>query len=387
MSRLAGKRRPLRTPAIALALLTALSVLSPPVSGPETGDGSRLRLAAAPSDPTEPLDIATVPAVAGFPVTLDGVTVRTDAEGRAHFPETGQGDLAARIALSEAVLPVDGQQVRVSADRFYPSSTAPALGLNLSYLVRFRYSDQKGRPIDAASVGTVTLKSITGEVVELGAQESVWLHGSRVIKLASGLTVKDLRWSVQRVEYHGTNVVNASQQRFAPATRQDMSIELLFYELGVHTRDALFGFASGRAVELTFPDGKVHQFPLDGDGRADLPLLPRGDYSLTLLGNGPRLPQPVSVSRDLQLELDFHSWLDIATVLGGIIAFALALAVVGRFRRRRDLDSPGFVRAPRRPRRDRPEDQVDDPLGEPPVDPPPAEPSPDLAPSPEATGR
>ena len=302
--------------AAALLLLALAAALGTPVTGAAGSDGPRLQLAAAPGDPAEPLTVSTVPPVAGFPVLLDGRAVLTDAAGQAHFPVTGDGDLTQRIALNEAVLPIGGQQVKVSADRFYPSSTAPTLALDLSYLVSFRYADRDGNPIDAATVGTVSLKGVTGEVVELPADESVWLHGSRVVKRATGLEVKDLLWSVRGVEYTGTNVVTASQQRFLPADVQQVSVELLFFDVDVRVRDALFGFSTGSAVDMGFPDGTTHRYALGSDGRVSLPPLARGDYTLSIVGAGPQMPRPVAVSRDLELDLDYYSWLDVGTVLG-----------------------------------------------------------------------
>ena len=337
-----------------LGLLSLLAVLLAPGVGPAAGDGSHLQTA-ADLGPAAPLVIGTVPAVAGFPVTLDDVTVLTDAEGRAHFPTTGEGDLSNRLTLNEAVLPIGGQDVKVSADRIYPSSTAPVIALSLSYRVSFRYADTDGTPMDAGSVGRITVKSITGEVVELGAQESAWLQGSRVVKETGGLLVKDLQWSVQRVEVSGTSVVNAAQQTFMPATQQDVTVQLLFFDVDVHVQDALFGFPTGRAVQLVFPDGTSHRYPLDGDGRVNMPPLPRGDYTLTILGLGPQMPRPVAVSRNLRLDLDFYSWLDIGSVVGSILTLAVALAAIGWRRRRQDVEAtskmpagpPGRHRTPR----------------------------------------
>ena len=335
---IAGIRGASSVLAAALLLLALVAALGPPVTGTGGSSGPRLQLAAAQGDPAEPLTIRTVPPVAGFPVTLDGRVVLTDAAGQAHFPVTGEGDLTARIALNEAVLPIGGQRVKVSVDRFYPSSTAPTLALNLSYLVSFRYTDLDGNPIDAAKVGTVSLKGVTGEVVELQADDSVWLHGRRVIKRAGGLEVKDLLWSVRGVEYTGTNVVNASQQRFLPATVQEVSLELRFFAVELRVQDAIYGFSTGRAVDMEFPDGTTHRYPLGSDGRVSLPPLARGDYTLSIVGAGPEMPRPVAVTRDLDLELDYYSWLDFCTVLGAAAGFAAALALIGRYRRRQDRE-------------------------------------------------
>jgi hypothetical protein len=331
-------RRRLGT-ATGVAGLVLLALVLPP-SGAAVGAGPQLEAAALPGNPAEPLVVSTIPPVAGFPVQLDDVTVLTDSEGRATFPTRGEGDLTGRVGLTEAVVPIGGRDVKVAADRFHPSGAAPTLALDLSYLVRFRYTDRDGTPIDADSLDRITLRSNTGQVVEADPQQPAWLQGSRVVQPAQRLIVKNLDWSVQRVEVDGTTVVNASQQRFSPATQQDVAVRLLFFDVDLQVHDAVFGFPTGNAVALAFPDGRTERYPLDAHGQVSLPPLPRGDYTLTMLGLGPEMPRPIAVSSDLELELTFYSWLDISVVVGALAALALGLLVAGRFRRRRDVDGP-----------------------------------------------
>jgi hypothetical protein len=309
-----------------LALLTALA--TPPTEA----------AAAAPTPATAPVVLTTVPAVAGFPVTLDGVTVLTDGQGKASFEDAPVSDraLGDRVTLTEATLPIGGQQVLVRADRVYPSSREPLLAVDMSYLVTFGFSGIEGSPVDASSIEAFSVKSETGEKVEVTPGEAEWLQGSRVIKRTEGMEVKDLRWSVQRVEFAGSNVVNAAQQEFFPAQQQDVDVQLLFYGLDLQVHDAIFGFSQDGAIELRYPDGTTRRFPLDDAGRLSVPELPRGDYTLSIVGPGPEMTRPLAVSRYQSEELAFYSWLDIATVLGAVLGAAGALPWVGRVRRRRD---------------------------------------------------
>ncbi|TFV74838.1 hypothetical protein E4P39_11240 [Blastococcus sp. CT_GayMR19] len=289
--------------------------------------------------------MSTVPAVPGFPVTLDGVTVLTDVSGNASFtaPVTDREDLKQRITLNTAMVPIGTQEVRVRADRVYSSGPQEArIALGLSYLVQFGFSGVDGAPVDASAVKSVRLKSEVGEILEAPAHEGAWLQGSRVVPRAGALEVKELLWSVQRVEYAGSNVVNVSQQRFVPAQQQAVDIELLFFKLDARVHDAIFDFAYGGAIELTYPDGATRRFGLDDNGQLSLPALPRGDYSIAIDGPGPSMPRPLAVSRDQTIELAFYSWLDIVVILVGIFGFAGGLAWAGRVRRRRD-DTDGRV--------------------------------------------
>jgi hypothetical protein len=342
-----GRRR--RRAAGVLALAT-LALLSPQPAEGTAADEAQLRLAAAPSGVTTPLVLGTVPAVAGFPVTVDGVTSITDDEGKAHFdaPVTDV-PLSDRLTLTEATVPIGGQQVHVRADRVYPSSRQPLLAVDLSYLVRFQFTGIDGAPVDASSIEALTVKSETGEIVDLPPQHGAWLQGSRVIKRTDLMEVKNLRWSVQGVQFAGSNVVNASQQFFLPSEQQAVDVQLLFFGLDVHVHDAMFGFSYDGEIELVYPDGNSRRFGLDDVGRLTVPALPRGDYTLTILGPGPPMSRPLAVSRDQDVQLAFYSWLDILTVLGVVLGLAGLLAWAGRRRRRRN--SVGHPRHRMRPGR------------------------------------
>ena len=322
---------------LAMSLLTGRAGAETHV-GP-TPDDARVRLAAAPTAPADaaravemaPFILKTVPPVAGFPVTMDGVTARTDAAGRAHFiaPAT-HAPIEDRVTLTEATLPIDGQQVRVRVDHIYPDRT---LALDLSYLVTFGFTGADGRAVDPSDLQDLTVRSETGEVVHVRPREPTWLQGSRVIKRFDVMDVKTLHWSVQKAQLSGSNLVNASQQVFVPAEKQSVDVRLAFFALDVHVQDAIYGLSYGGHLELTYPDGHARRFPLDADGRLSIRALPRGDYTLTILGPGPKMSRPLAVSRNQDVGLAFYSWSDIVTVLGVLIALFVGLLWIGRVRR------------------------------------------------------
>ena len=111
-----------------------------------------------------------MPAVAGFPVTLDGVTAYTDDAGRARMP-TGSGpDLADRITLVEkAELAIGGAPVVVRPARIYASDRKVQIAVDVDYFVRFHFADTAGGRLDGAKIDTVVVKSETGEVVRVPA--------------------------------------------------------------------------------------------------------------------------------------------------------------------------------------------------------------------------
>jgi hypothetical protein len=329
-------RRMLRRAGLLLALALLAAVASAPVS-PMAHAGPAVQPASARSAPAQirPLTVVTVPPVAGFPVVLDGVTSVTDAAGAAHFRASEEG-LSARIALTEAILPIDGQQVKVTASRaFYGvDGNAARLALDLAYQVGFSFASMKGDSVNESLIDTVTVKSITGAVETLPAHQLSWLQGSRVVPLSGGLEVKKLDWTVQRVEYSGANVVNASQQRFLPAEVQDVVVKLLFYRVSLSVHDAIFGFAQKGAVDVVYPDGDSRRFSLDDKGRLTLPTLPRGNYTVTAVGPGPVMTRPLALSRDQDVDLTFYSWLDIGAVVAVLLVAVLGFPLLGRRRRR-----------------------------------------------------
>jgi len=288
-----------------------------------------------------PVRLETVPAVARFPVTLDGVTRLTDGDGVAHFTDAvaSEDDITRRITLTENIMEVNGRAARVRLDRVYDSQTAPMLALDVSWRVGFRFSRPDGEPVDPSTVGDVTLKGETGEIVKVAARDEAWLQANRVIRRTAGPQIKPLRWSVMSVEFEGSNVVNAGQQRFYPTDVETVDLQLLFFGLDVAVRDGLYGRTAGDAVELVYPDGGVRTFPLDGSGRMTAAALPRGTYSLTILGEGPRMARPLAVSRNQSVDLDFYTWLDVATVGVAALTLALGLALAGRLRRRRNAQN------------------------------------------------
>jgi hypothetical protein len=325
--------RPRRPPTAArLLTLTLLVWLATAVAGT-----AAVPAAAAPQRGAAAITIQTVPAVAGFPVVLDGVAAVTDGSGAAHFRAPPSG-MAERVALNEEVVPIGGREVKAKAAKIYHESddgTWAQLALDLLYRVHFNFSDRDGGPVDASVIDTITVKSVIGEVVDLPAHEDNWLQGNRVVPLQGLLQVKQVYWTVQKVEYSGSNVVNASQQRFQPDQQGDVTVKLLFYRVDVALQDAVLGFAQTGAIDLVYPDGRSRRFALDGDGRLTLPALPRGDYTITTTGSGPDMSRTLAVSRNQVVELNFYSWLDIGLVAALALVMAVGLPYLGWRRRRR----------------------------------------------------
>jgi hypothetical protein len=308
------------------ALMTAL--MAAPMAG--SADAAPART------PLTPMTIGTMPPVAGFPVVLDGITTHTDAEGNARFAAVAdERPLSTRVTLTDAVLTLDGRPVKASGNSVSDVRSRPLIRLDLSYQVDFRFTAVDSSPIDESAVDGITLRSTNGEVVDLRPDETPWLHGARAVQILGDTQVRDVGWSVQRVMYAGSNVVNAAQQAFLPADRQEVQLTLLSFGVDFQVTDAFFGFPQRGAIELRYPDSSSRRFPVDAAGDLHIPQLPRGEYTLTSIGPGPDMSRPLAISRAQRVDVAFYSWLDIGLVLGLLVTLAGGLAWWGRTRRRR----------------------------------------------------
>jgi hypothetical protein len=291
-------------------------------------------LAAAPPV-VQPINIGTVPLTRGLPITFDGTTRLTDSHGVAHFQPASTSRLSTRVSMRPHQTTRDGVPVLLTAGRLYGDNEHLQLALNSSYRVSFSFVSDSGQQINADQVKSLTVKSATGHVQEIPAEGASWLQGNRMVADATGFQVKELYWTVQNVQIAGANVVHASQQRFMPASEQEVRLNVLFFGVQVHVYDAFFGRSVGDAVQIKYPDGTVNRVALDGDGRVTLPSLPRGNYTITTFGPGPSLSTPIAISRDQVVELKFYSIVDILIFTNALALLALGALWWGKVRRRR----------------------------------------------------
>lgn len=332
--------------ALAAVLLTAAAAAAgaPPAAAQDRTSGGLTRVT-----------LHTVPRVAGVAVRHRGRTLRTDEKGRVTLDvrmyrrtrETTKGVLAfepPRILTSR--LP-NGAEARFAG--FYERGNVIALSLYTRLEVRF--VDLQGQPIPARDVGVVRLKSRTGVRVPFKAGRSPKLHASRVQPTPDGPRSKPIEYGVEGVDVLGGNVVNRAQQRFFPLRTRRLTIPLLLYSARFESRDALFGFATGTAVVLTYPGGHKESLPLR-DGVASSRNLPRGEYLVRVDAPGYSFERPVALSRDQFVDLQVVSHLDLAIVFTGLAALGISLVLVRRpvYRRRvrRVLTLGGVVSLPRR---------------------------------------
>jgi hypothetical protein len=343
-----------RTRALATVVLSVFALLAS--ASPAWSAGATNRVA-TPSNPAlllRPLTIQTVPAVAGARFNLDGRILVTGANGIVRTTTTkAQRDALAqnRAAHLSVASPTIAIRAGVRAqfagwyDGGYHYSNTNKTGqvlraaFDFEFLTSFSFVRPNGTTV--APVGLTGIKmhaGTSGGAVVLRKNTPVWLEGIKVASAAGHLDVNDVEYKISSVTLKGDNVVHVDQQHFVPSHQTHVIVQLLLFTVTLKTRDALFGFSSGSAVDLKYADGTVNHAPLR-HGSVTFTDLPRGDYSLTIHAPGLTSDKSLSISRDQTATLQVISYLDVALALVVLLAISAALVFIGRSRRHGRLAS------------------------------------------------
>jgi hypothetical protein len=290
------------------------------------------------------LTVQTSPPTAGVPFELEGNTFLSDEKGVARI-QVGRWstDLRQRIKVPETEL---GGHLRVRLARWFHWSgdlNGVAIAtLDVSVPISWSFVDLAGNPVDPKLVTSITFKSSTGVRVKFGPDltgTQQYVQSSREVTSPDGLTTKYLYYTVEEAIVQGSNLVIKSRSKFTPQTEKAWQIPLMFYSAHFQSRDAFFGFPTGSTLKLVGPDGSIMAVPLDKNGAAFFPALPRGQYSVAVEGSGYSPPRPIAVSRDQNEELKVLSYLDMAVSASIVMLFVFGLLFFGRPK----LMSPRYV--------------------------------------------
>jgi hypothetical protein len=323
----------------AAALCAALPLMGALAAPAGAGPGGHLR--------PHRLVIQVVPAMAGVAFALDGRSFASDARGLATITVIGAGKhrLSVRVPAQEHGLRFDFQRWSGGHGDDFGTARNVVLGGLVTRLVagfgsaspvRLRFADEQGEAIPSRVVQTVTLKDDSGGQYRVAADGLHWLPARRIVRENSGrVSARPLAYSVEGVTVSGANAVFRSQQRFRPAPNGTWTIRLRFYEMHVGVLDAAFRFPVGSALQVRYPDGRVHRLDLDERSSARSGRLARGNYQLKVQGPGISWWVPVSLSRTQEVRLVFVSWLDLAVAVLALVLIVLGLPLLGRRLRRR----------------------------------------------------
>jgi len=283
--------------------------------------------------------LQTIPAIEGVSFELDGRRFVSRADGSASIQVDEVGEYELHVFAEEYEAPGE----RLEFGRWLQESYSPTqtirvpeedviqVGLNVFHLVGQSFLDPEGKPVDDGRISSFTIRSIQGDVFEFTDGQPRWIPSSRTARRINGLEETKLLYSVIEVMVNGSNLVNQSQQRFYAQAEDDWEISLLFYSMRVGAQDGLFGTPVGESVNLEFPDGSVHNYPLNENGMAEIDSLPRGIYTINFPGiKGMSNPTPVALSRDQEVHTKVITNLDMAVVGALGLMLALGLLLYGR---------------------------------------------------------
>lgn len=282
--------------------------------------------------------VETVPASDNVTLTLGSLQAVTKG-GRAEFDVGQIGTYTLAMSTGSTVAPdVRADFVRWGDNVFTPKRALKVagdvtlqLGLHVAYRQSFTFADNAGRPVDPASISSMTLTSTGGNELVLHHYADVWLGAGTAVKRATGLEVSPRNWRVLEVEISGTNVVNRGQQAIEPKPGSTASVEVLLFDLSIEAQDAVFGLPMTGSLSLVYPDGTVRNATFDSQtDTIHFDKLPRGDYTLRLSTHGLGAPTPVALSRDQRAVIRVISYLDIGVFVGLVLLGLAVLLWIGR---------------------------------------------------------
>jgi hypothetical protein len=305
-----------------------------------------LNLAAASAERdlvVEPSEAAiyTVPPIAGISIRFNGKTYVSDQNGRVTIPLKQSGVYPVQVlAVDPKILPSNsriefarwGDHIYTAyRETYFPRPNPLAIGFTISYPVKQVFYDSEGRPVNPERISSMTLRRF-GETLTFDQAGSLWLASNRVVgRLGGKLESKEILYYFKEIMIDGVNVVNKSQQRFYVQPEQVWPVNLLLYSVQFSGRDAMFHFPIGAGVQLTYPDGRIQEFPFGSDDEIYIPALARGTYLAKVTGALGSTPSaPIHLSRDQQVELLVLSYADMAIIFGLPALVALAFLFIGR---------------------------------------------------------
>jgi len=281
------------------------------------------------------VNVQTVPAVSGITFQMDGQQFVSGPDGMATVDINQAGVYRLSVLLDQYKNP--SQQVEFgrwsiesyqpSRDVQVPSDSVIQVGLNIYHKVNLKFVDLDNYPVDLSRIGSISIRSVQGDVFDLKPGETPWLPASRTARRQNGLQETDLLYSINSVIIDGSNVVNSSQQRFYAKLDDTWSISLLLYTLNISVKDGLFAAPVGKSINLVYPDGQNVHFDLDNAGNAQIHTLARGIYHVSLIGvKGLGTSTPVALSRNQAVTMRIITPLDFA--ISGLTMMGISLGLI-----------------------------------------------------------
>jgi hypothetical protein len=316
---------------------------------------ARLTAAVAAAAPVRmvTLHVYTVPPEPGVPLLFDGQPVTTDAAGvavistpyrrTAHVlklmrPEwtSDNGRIQTKFTVWRSPLS-DQKHSATLTHLVLRRNHVIQLGFRVSYQVSFSFVTTGDQSVPSSRVSGVELRADGGYVSSVAGGRTIRLLGVQPVQEAGTLVAHTVGYTLESVVVDGSNVVNAGQQRVSPTRQQSAKFILQLRQLTITAHDRLFGMHTGRAVAVTYPDGRHVSYRFNRDRQVILTGLARGRYQIRIDGGGFLTSQTVVLSRNQIVNMPILTWPDIVTLLAALAG----LAVFAVIRQRRGSRAAG----------------------------------------------
>jgi hypothetical protein len=308
---------------------------------------ARARLTAAVVARIVTLHVYTVPAEPGVKLLFDGQPVTTDANGVAvintPYRRTGHtlklvrpdwtsdnGRIQTKFTVWRSPVPEQKHSPTLT-HLILRRNHAIQLGFRVSYQVNFSFVTNGNQSVPSSRVSGVELRADGGYVNSVQGGRTIRLLGVQPVEEAAALVAHTVNYTLQSVIVDGSNVVNVGQQRVTPTRQQSAKFVLQLRQLTIAAHDRFFGTGVGRAVVVTYPDGRRVSYRFDRAHQVVLTNLARGHYQIHIDGGGLLTSQAVVLSRNQVVNMPILTWPDIIT----LIVVLAVVAVVAVMRQRR----------------------------------------------------
>jgi hypothetical protein len=285
------------------------------------------------------LTLQALPGIAGVSIGFDGHVYQTDATGAVHLDVASAG-FHSLIASNASADP----RVKLTFARWSNGSSAPSVRYHLladetvyasfatAFLTHVQIVDADGRRVQGQDLGTVTATGPRGSVVQLWpATGDLWLAIPPPSRTALAGTPNDWHYSITSALYAGLSVANMGDSAFVPGPGKAWVVHLRMYTLSVHVRRPLIGPAH-TSVLVVSQNGIGRSAPLDSNGNVVLSDLPRGEYTVKLVGPGYSLPVNTSMTRSQAVEVPAGSPQELILVYELVVVVALLFGLLARRR-------------------------------------------------------
>jgi hypothetical protein len=308
---------------------------------------ARARLTAAVVARTVTLHVYTVPPVPGVELLFDGQPVTTDAAGVAVIntpyrltghtlklvrPEwtSENGRIQTKFTVWRSPVPEQKHSPTIT-HLILRRNHAIQLGFRVSYQVNFSFVTNGNQSVPSSRISGVELRADGGYISSVAGGRTIRLLGVQPVQEAGALVAHTVNYTLQSVMVDGSNVVNVGQQHVNPKQQQSAKFMLQLRQLTITAHDRFFGRHVGRAVVVTYPDGRRVSYRFNRAHQVVLTNLARGHYQVHIDGGGLLTSQAVVLSRNQIVNMPILTWPDIIT----LIVVLVVVAVVAVVRQRR----------------------------------------------------